>query len=141
MKTKYTVTLAMLGSFALGAVAVQSLHAQAKPVAYVVAEVVVTNQEAYAKEFFPLAVKTIEDAGGKYLARGGNTVSFEGAPLGNRIVILQFESLDKVQAWWNSSATKDAFAIGHKYATFRNYAVESCQQLKPAASSTGCPSP
>jgi uncharacterized protein (DUF1330 family) len=38
--------------------------------------------------------------------------------------VLQFESLDKAQAWWNSKATKDAFAVGEKYATFRDFAVE-----------------
>ncbi|WP_197033696.1 hypothetical protein [Bradyrhizobium sp. URHD0069] len=31
MKTHYTVTLAMLAGFGLGAVAVQGLHAQANP--------------------------------------------------------------------------------------------------------------
>lgn len=73
MKTKYAFALAMFGSFALGGIAVQTLHAQAKPPAYVVAEVVISNQEAYAKEFLPPVRKTIADAGGKFLAAGGKT--------------------------------------------------------------------
>jgi uncharacterized protein (DUF1330 family) len=124
MKTKYTVALAMVASFALGAVAVQSLHAQAKPVAYLVAEVVVSNQEAYEKEFVPPAMKAAKDQGGKYLALGGKTVSFAGAPPAPRVVVIQFESMDKVQTWWNSAARRDASAIGDKYGTFRTYAVE-----------------
>jgi len=32
--------------------------------------------------------------------------------------------MEKAQAWWNSPATKDAFAIGRKYATFRQFGVE-----------------
>src|ERR1700738_4744447 len=90
MKTKYMVALAMVGSFALGAAAVHGLHAQARPTAYVVAKVNVTDKDAYAKEFIPIAVKAIEDAGGKFIARGGKTVSFmEGQPA-NRNVLRQF---------------------------------------------------
>jgi hypothetical protein len=40
------------------------------------------------------------------------------------VAIYQVESLEKAQAWWNSPATKDAFALGKKYATFRQFAVE-----------------
>jgi uncharacterized protein (DUF1330 family) len=124
MKTKYTVLIATIGGFALGAISVQALHAQAKPMAYGVAEVTVTNQDAYGKEFLPVVRKTIADAGGKFLAAGGKTVSQIGTPPAPRVVIIQWPSLDAADAWWNAAATKDAFKIGEKYATFRNYAVE-----------------
>jgi len=39
-------------------------------------------------------------------------------------VVLQFESLDKAQAWANAPATKAIFAIGEKYATLHDYAVD-----------------
>ena len=38
MKTRYTVALYILAGVAVGAAAVQALHAQAKPPAYVIAE-------------------------------------------------------------------------------------------------------
>jgi uncharacterized protein (DUF1330 family) len=41
-----------------------------------------------------------------------------------RVIVVEYDSLDKAQAWWNSQATKDAFAIGKKYADFRQLAVE-----------------
>ena len=63
MKTKYTVALAMAASFALGALAVQGLHAQAKPPGYVVVEAAVTDKDGYAKEFIPPAAKAIEEGG------------------------------------------------------------------------------
>ena len=47
MKTRYTVALSILAGVAVGAAAVQALHAQAKPPAYVVAEIDVTNAEPY----------------------------------------------------------------------------------------------
>jgi uncharacterized protein (DUF1330 family) len=124
MKAHYKIAIAMAGSFALGAAAVQGLHAQAKPPAYSIAEINVKDQDGYAKEFLPLAVKTLQEFGAKYLVRGGKTISFQGEAPPNRVVVLQFESLDKAQAWWNSKATKDAFAIGEKYATFKDFAVE-----------------
>ena len=55
MKTQYTVGLAMLAGIAIGATAVQGLHAQAKPPVYVVSEIDVTNVDAYTKEYVPLA--------------------------------------------------------------------------------------
>jgi uncharacterized protein (DUF1330 family) len=128
MKAKYKVALAMVASFAVGGIAVEGLHAQVKPAGFVVAEVGVADPDGYSKEFLPAVLKTIQEAGGKFLARGGRTVSFDGAPPAPRVVIFQVESLEKAQAWWNSSATKDAFAIGQKHATFRNFAVEGVSQ-------------
>jgi uncharacterized protein (DUF1330 family) len=124
MKTKYTVALAMAASFALGALAVQGLHAQAKPPGYVVVEVAVTDKDGYAKEFIPPAAKAIEEGGGKYVVRGGKTASFQGAPPASRVVVLEFESMDKAQAWWDSPGRKNSQPIGDKYATFRIFAVE-----------------
>jgi uncharacterized protein (DUF1330 family) len=124
MKAKYSVALAMAASFALGGLAVQGLHAQAKPPAYVVAEVTVKDQDGYTKEFLPAIGKAIQAEGGKFIARGGKTASFTESPPSPRVVLVQYESLDKAQAWWNSTATKDAYATGEKYASFRLFAVE-----------------
>jgi len=124
MTAKYTFTLGMLASFALGAAAVQTLHAQAKPPGFVIVEAAVTDKDGYGKEFIPAAVKGIDEGGGKYVVRGGKTVSFRGTPPASRVVVLQFESVDKAQAWWDSPVTKAAQAIGDKFATFRVFAVE-----------------
>jgi len=124
MKTCLTVSLAMLTGMAIGGFAVQGLHAQAKPSGYVVAEIGLTNQEAFLKEYTPLAVKALADSGNKALARGGKVVAIEGAPPKSRIVINSFPSLDAAVAAYNSPAYKEARKIGNKYATFRLYAVE-----------------
>jgi uncharacterized protein (DUF1330 family) len=124
MKTKYTLLMATISGFALGAIAVQALHAQGKPAAYGIAEVTVSNQDGYSTEFLPAGRKTIADGGGKFLAAGGKTISEQGTPPAPRVVIIQWPSLDAADAWWNAAATKDAFALGGKYGTFRNFAVE-----------------
>jgi uncharacterized protein (DUF1330 family) len=128
MKAKFVVALAMVGSFALGAVAVQGLHAQVKRTGYVIAEVTVNDPEKYKTEFIPPATKAIQEAGGKYVIQGGKTISFEGEPPAPRVVVFQFESMDKAQSWWNSQARKDADSVGDKYATFRVYAVEGASR-------------
>ena len=64
VKTYFTVTLAMLTGFGLGAVAVQGLHAQAKPPVYYISVIDVSDPDAYEKEYAPKAQATIKAAGG-----------------------------------------------------------------------------
>ena len=126
MKTQYTVVLAALTGIGIGAAAVQGLHAQAKPPAYAVVEIDVTNADAFTKEYAPIAGKVITAAGGKYLARGGKNVAIEGDPP-KRITIIQFESLEKAQALFASSEYREGRKTGDKYAKFRILAVEGLQ--------------
>jgi uncharacterized protein (DUF1330 family) len=130
MKTHFTVALSMLAGAALGASAIERLHAQAKPPAYVVAEIDVTNQDGFVKEFAPLAVKALGagDPGYKAIARGGKTASIEGDPPKSRIVINAFTDLDHAIAAYGSADYKAARSIGDKYAKFRIYAVEGPAQ-------------
>jgi len=128
MKTHYTVAVSLLAGLAVGAAAMQALHAQAKPAAYVVAEIDVINAAPYDKEYVPPAAKAIADGGGKYIVRGGETTSFYGDPPKSRIAIMLFESMDKAKAAFDSPAFKAAKAIGDKYAKFRVYAVEGLPQ-------------
>jgi integrase len=55
MKTEYAVAIATLAGVTIGGAAVQALHAQAKPRAYVVIEIDVMNQEPFFKEFVTTA--------------------------------------------------------------------------------------
>jgi len=133
MKTQYAVALAIATGFGLGAAAVQGLHAQAKPPVYFITEIDVSNPEAYAKEYAPKAQATIKAAGGRFLAIGGSGASgakvtaFDGeAP--KRAVVQVWDSLEKIQAWYNSADYKEARKIGDKYATSRSFAVEGMPQ-------------
>jgi uncharacterized protein (DUF1330 family) len=128
MKTPYIVALSISAGVVVGAAAVQALHAQTEPPAYVVAEIDVMNPDPYDKEYVPPAAKAIADGGGKYLVRGGKTVAFYGEPPKSRIAVMIFASLEKAQAAFNSSAFKEAKKVGDKYAKFRVYAVEGVSQ-------------
>src|SRR6202045_2961622 len=118
------VGLAIVASAALVAAAVQTLHAQTKPPAYNVAEITIKDQDGYNKEYLPLITKALTDASGKFIVRGGKTISYEGAAPAPRVVVVQFESLDKLQALYNSAPYKEAIAVGDKYATQRIFGVE-----------------
>src|SRR5260370_27516315 len=71
MKSNYKVAIVLLSGVALGALAVEGLHAQAKPPVYYVAEIDVNNPDSYAKEYAPKAQALIKAAGGRFLAIGG----------------------------------------------------------------------
>jgi uncharacterized protein (DUF1330 family) len=124
----YRIGLGMLASFTLGAGIVEGLHAQASPPAYVISEIDVTNPDAYAKEYVPLANKALADSGQKRLVSGGKTVSLSGAPPASRIVVSMFENLEKAKAAYSSPAYLEARKIGDKYAKLRIFAVEGIAQ-------------
>ena len=125
MKTEYTAALAVVAGFGLGAAAVESLHAQAKPPVYYIVEIDVTNQEGYVKEYVPKVQATIKASGGRILAAGGKVTPIEGAPPKPRVVVQMWDSVEKIQAWRNSKEYKENRKIGDKYAKFRSYAVEA----------------
>ena len=127
MKTRYIVALSVLAGAVLGAGVIQGLHAQAKPPAFVVAEIDISNREAFVKDFVPLGTKALATGSGfKTLARGNKTLSIEGAAP-KFIAINQFDNLDEAIKAYNSLEYKEARKIGDKYATFRIYAAEGQQ--------------
>lgn len=69
--------------------------------AYVVANVTVTDREAY--EQYRLQVPaTIELYGGRYLVRGGLLERREGDWHPRRLVVLEFPSFDAARRWYES---------------------------------------
>ncbi|WP_156164382.1 DUF1330 domain-containing protein [Bradyrhizobium sp. LTSP885] len=122
MKTQYTVALSMLAGIAVGAVAIQGLHAQSSPKAYVVTEIEIIDQAAQ-NAYVPKVTEVIKSTGGTYLARGGNTVALEGeAP--KRVTIVVYDSLAKAQASRNSPAWAALGAERSKAIKTRSYVTE-----------------
>jgi len=128
MKTQYMITLAVVAGFGLGVVAVQGLHAQAKPPVYYIAEIDVTNLDAYTKEYAPKAQALIKVSGGRILAAGQKVTAIEGAPPKPRVAVLLWDSMEQIRAWRDSAEYKEARKIGDKYATFRAFTVEGLPQ-------------
>ena len=129
MKSALKITAAITCGLLVGGSAVQILHAESKPPAFVVAEIAVKDEKGYDKNFQKATQKDIANHGGKYLAVGYNkTVSLVGEPPPNRVVILQFANMDAVKEWREQGAMDMENTIGSKYAKFRIYAVEGVSQ-------------
>ena len=129
MTSALKITAAITFGLLVGGGAVQMLHAQSKPPAFVVAEIAVRDVEGYDENFQKATHKDILNHGGKYLAGGDNkTESLVGDPPPNRVVILQFPNLDAVKEWREEGAMDMENTIGSKYAKFRIYAVEGVSQ-------------
>ncbi|MBV8793823.1 MAG: DUF1330 domain-containing protein [Hyphomicrobiales bacterium] len=128
MKTQFSTVLTLLAGCAIGAAAVQGLHAAGGPPVYVISEIGISDLDAYQKEYLPLAQASIKASGGRLIAAGQNIVVFEGPSPGTRVAINRFDSIGAAQAWRNSASFKEARKVGDKYAKFRAYAVEGLPQ-------------
>ena len=133
MSSNYKIAVAVTAGVAIGALAVQGLHAQAKPPVYYVAEIDVTNPDAYAKEYAPKAQAIIRAAGGRFLAIGGSAATtgtvtaFDGdAP--KRVVVQVWDSMEKIRAWRANPEYVEIRKVGEKYAKFRSFAVDGLQE-------------
>ncbi len=125
MKSTWKITAAIACGVLIGGGAVQLLHAQSKPPAFVVSEIAVRDQQGYDENFLKATRKDISDHGGKYLAGGYNkAIGLVGTEPPNRVVIVQFPDMDAVKAWRDEGAMDMENTVGNKYATFRIYAVE-----------------
>ena len=89
-----------------------------------IADLTVNDQERY-EDYKKLAPPAIAAFGGKYLARGGKTEKLEGNWEPDRIVILEFESIEKAKKWINSQEYREARALRHKTATSNMVVIEA----------------
>lgn len=69
--------------------------------AYLIVNIEVTDPEKYA-EYIRAAPPSIAKYGGRYLVRGGTAQRVEGSWVPKRVVILEFETLERARQWWAS---------------------------------------
>jgi len=118
MNTKFKLTFAMLAGAAIGAMAVNGLHAQSRAPIYVVSELTVSNLDAYGKEYAPKVQALIKKSGGRFAAIGGSggagagkVTAFDGeAPIRSTVQI--WDSLEQYQAYRNAPEYKEIRTIG-----------------------------
>jgi len=78
--------------------------------AYLVVNVTVNDPKRF-EDYKALAPASIEQYGGKYLARGGKAETLEGDWTPKRMVILEFPSVETAKAWWSSTEYAQAKSI------------------------------
>jgi uncharacterized protein (DUF1330 family) len=91
--------------------------------AYVIAQIEVTDPEGYAR-YREMAPSTVERYGGRYIVRGGTVEALEGDWAPTRLVILQFESVERAKEWWNCEEYAEAKALRQRTTNSKLTVVE-----------------
>jgi uncharacterized protein (DUF1330 family) len=115
----------MIAGAALGAAAIQGLHAQATPKAYTVTELETLDAKA-AADFAVRVQQLQESAGGRNFRTGGGKVTgMEGPPPPQRVAITEWDNAEKAQAFFKSKVWTDLGPERDKaLKTIRRYLVE-----------------
>ena len=104
------------------AIAVHAFQAQPRTPGYVITDIDVTEAAAFA-EYAPKVEPSFALFGGRYVVRGGKTQSLTGdAP--KRVVVLAFDGIDQVRAWYDSPQYEALKALRDKAGKARIFAVE-----------------
>ncbi len=91
--------------------------------AYVIVEVTIRDRDEY-QEYLQLTPATIAAYDGKFIVRGGQTTTLEGDWQPDRIVVLEFPSVERANEWWNSEEYAPAKVIRQRTATTKMIVVE-----------------
>jgi uncharacterized protein (DUF1330 family) len=91
--------------------------------AYIIVEIEVTDPVGY-EEYKQLAGATVEQYGGKYIVRGGTAEKLEGNWDPKRIVILQFETMERAKEWLNCEEYREPRKMRHRTAKTNMILVE-----------------
>jgi uncharacterized protein (DUF1330 family) len=75
--------------------------------AYIIVRMNVTNWDQY-REYTKASPAVIEKFGGRFLVRGGETITLEGPEETQRIVVVEFPSLEKAKEFYYSKEYTEA---------------------------------
>jgi uncharacterized protein (DUF1330 family) len=131
MKQYLMLGVGMIAGATLGAGAITALHAQAKPPAYLVVEI---NKINDAEGFKTITQRPVggadvaKELGGRYIVRGGKITALNGGAPPERYIAFTFDSVEKAQAFNNSSYMKEVNAIRNKTTEARSFIVEGVPQ-------------
>jgi uncharacterized protein (DUF1330 family) len=99
--------------------------------AYVVVQIAIDDPVDYER-YKVLAPPSIAVYGGRHVVRGGRNEVLEGSWQPARLVVLEFPSMERAQAWWSSPEYAEAKALRQRCARTEMLLIEG---------STGSPSP
>jgi uncharacterized protein (DUF1330 family) len=124
MHANYKITLAVVAGAALGAAAIQGLHAQDKLKAYSVTEVELLTPEVQST-YLTAARGAIAAAHGRSLRTlAGRVVPIEGSPP-QHLALNEWDSVDDAVAFYQSKAWTDLAPQRDKFEkVIRRYVVE-----------------
>ena len=91
--------------------------------AYFIAEVDVTDSAGF-EEYHKLVGPLVDKYGGRYVVRGGASETAEGDWSPGRIVIIEFENMERLKAWHDSDEYRPVMTMRHNSATTKAIMVE-----------------
>ena len=91
--------------------------------AYIIVEIEIHDPVEY-EEYKKLTPASITAYDGRFVVRGAQTESLEGDWNPQRIVVLQFPSVERAKEWWNSPEYTKAKAIRQRTAKTKMLVVE-----------------
>ena len=95
--------------------------------AYVVVDVTRTDPERAAR-YSAMSGPSVERHGGRFLARGGEIHVLEGDWEPERIVVIEFASVDAAKAWFDSPDYLEARSVREGAGTWRMIVVTGVDQ-------------
>ena len=90
--------------------------------AYVIVEIDIHDSKLY-EDYKKLTPGSLVPFGGKFIVRGGQAETIEGDWQPKRIVVLEFPSVEKAKAWWDSANYRHARDIRQRAAHTRMIVV------------------
>jgi len=91
--------------------------------AYVIVEVEIHNPVEY-EEYKKLTPASIAAFDGRFIVRGAKSECLEGDWQPQRIVVLEFPSVERAKEWWHSVEYASAKEIRHRTAKTKMLVVE-----------------
>jgi uncharacterized protein (DUF1330 family) len=91
--------------------------------AYIIVRMHVTDMEQY-QEYAKVTPGVVAQYGGRFIVRGGATVTLEGPEEKDRIVVLEFPSLDQAKVFYGSEEYAAAAKLREGAASAQFVAVE-----------------
>jgi uncharacterized protein (DUF1330 family) len=80
---------------------------------YIYAELEVTDPEHFYSEYMPRVQPVLDKYGAKFLVAGGDPAVREGERVIQRVVFLEFESVERARQFYDSSDYQDI--IGYRF--------------------------
>jgi uncharacterized protein (DUF1330 family) len=78
--------------------------------AFVIANVTIADPVRY-EDYKRMVPATLAPFGGRFIVRGGQVEALEGDWRPSRLVLLEFPSVERARAWWNSPEYAEARAL------------------------------
>lgn len=94
--------------------------------ALVLVEIAIHDPELY-ESYKKLTLGTLQQFGGRFVVRGAQAESLEGDWNPERLVILEFPSVENGKAWWSSELYSKAKEIRYRAAHSKMLVVETLE--------------